>query len=108
GATGWVMFVGAVRVITDHKVDGTNITNLSNLLSPLALTKLGVAAAFAVSLYRVLRRRPHPLALPGLILAGVAVGLVGLHLSGVSLPQAQALGWTFKPQAGVGLNSPFD
>ena len=36
------------------------------------------------------------------------IGLLGLHFSEISLAQAQVLGWTFKPQAGVGLNSPFD
>ena len=105
GATGWVMFVGAIRVITDHRLD---FTHLAPLLAPLALAKLGVGGAFALSLYLVLRRKPHPLALPGLILAGVVAGQLALRLAGLPAARAQALGWTFQPQAGVGLTSPLD
>ena len=105
GATGWVMCVGAIRVVTDHRLDFTHLDGLAAGLNP---AKLGVTALFSLSLYLILRRKPHPLALPGLILTGVAAGLLGLHLSGVSLAQARALGWTFQPQAGVGLATPWD
>jgi len=105
GATGWIMLVGAVRVVTDHRLD---FTHLDGLLGPLALAKLTAAATFAAGLYLVLRRNPHPLALPGLIVAGVVAAHLGLRLGGLSLSQAQALGWTFQPQKGVGLSSPLD
>ena len=105
GATGWVMFAGAVRVVTDHRLD---FTHLDGLLSALALAKLAAALAFAAGLYLLLRRNPHPLALPGLIVAGVIVAHLGLWFSGTSLAQAQTLGWTFQPQKGVGLTPPFD
>jgi len=105
GATGWVMFVGAVRVVTDHRLD---FGHLDALLGALPLAKLAAAGGFALALLLVLRRNPHPLALPGLIVAGVAAAHLALGLSGTSLARAQALGWTFRPQTGVGLTSPLD
>ncbi len=105
GATGWVMFIGAVRVITDHRLD---FGHLDAMLSALTLAKLAAAGAFALALTLVLRRNPHPLALPVLIVAGVVAGHLGFGLSGTSLARAQALGWTFQPQTGVGLTSPLD
>jgi SulP family sulfate permease len=105
GATGWVMFAGAIRVITDHRLDPGH---LAPLLAPLALAKLGVGGAFALSLYLALRRKPHPLALPGLILAGVIAGQLALSVAGIAGARAQALGWTFQPRAGVGLTSPLN
>jgi SulP family sulfate permease len=105
GATGWVMFVGALRVVTDHRLD---LSRLPEWLDALVAAKLAAAGAFALALQLTLRRSQHPLALPGLILAGLAVAHLGLWVSGTSLAQAQALGWTFRPQPMVGLSSPFD
>ena len=105
GATGWVMFVGAVRVVTDHRLD---FAHLGVLFNTLTLAKLVAALAFAACLYGVLRRNPHPMALPAMIMAGLIVAHLVLWLSGTSPARAQALGWTFQPQTGVGLTTPWD
>jgi SulP family sulfate permease len=105
GATGWVMMVGAVRVVTDHRLD---FARLADQLASGGAAKLAAAGGFALLLGLALRRLRHPLALPGLILAGLALAHVGFRLAGLSIAGAQALGWTFHPQAGMALASPLD
>jgi SulP family sulfate permease len=105
GATGWVMMVGALRVVTGHRPD---FTHLGAWLVPGTGAKLAAAGGFALVLGFGLRRLRHPLALPGLILAGLAAAHVGFWLSGMSIPAAQAAGWTFRPQAGMALATPLD
>ena len=103
GATGCVMFVGAVRVVTGRELD---FAHLGALAGGLTLAQLAAAGAFAAALYLVLRRNRHPMAMPGLIGAGVVAAHLGLWANGTSLARAQALGWTFPPQQGVGLTAP--
>ena len=105
GATGWLMVSGASQVITDMPLAAANI---HALLSPASLFKLTAAAAIVVSLYFGLRRFRNPLVLLGLILAGIAAAHLAFFATGISITDAQAAGWLFKPEAAVALKLPWN
>src|SRR5215510_681062 len=105
GATGWLMVSGASQVITDMRLA---VANIDALLSPASLSKLAAAAAIAVSLYFGLRRFGSPLVLLGLILAGIAAAHLAFFATGISITDAQAAGWLFKPEAAVALTLPWN
>jgi len=105
GATGWLMVSGASQVITDMRLA---VANIDALLSPASLSKLAAAAAIAVSLYFGLRRFGSPLVLLGLILAGIAAAHLAFFATGISITDAQAAGWLFKPEAAVTLTLPWN
>ena len=98
------MVSGASQVITDMPLSAANI---HALVSPASLSKLTAAAAIAVSLYFGLRRFRNPLVLLGLILAGIAVAYLAFFATGLSITDAQAAGWLFKPQAAVAFTLPW-
>jgi len=105
GATGWLMVSGASQVITDAPLA---FANIHALLSPASLSKLAAAAAIVVSLYFGLRRFKNPLVLVGLILAGIAAAHLAFFAMDISITDAQAAGWLFKPQAAVSLTLPLN
>jgi len=105
GATGWLMVSGASQVITDMRLAAANI---DALLSPASLSKLTAAAAIAVSLYFGSRRFGNPLVPLGLILAGIAAAHLAFFATGLSITDAQAAGWLFKPEAAVALTLPWN
>ena len=106
GATGWLMMSGAARVIADH---GLSLSGMDSVLQPLALAKLGAGAVIAIALYLCLRGRSNnPYVVPGILLAGIAVTQFVLALSGMTLAEARAAGWTFKAPAAVGLTPTWD
>jgi sulfate permease, SulP family len=104
GATGLLMVAGAGQVITDQRLV---VANIHALLSPESLSKLTAGAAIAVSLYFGLRHFRNPLVLLGLILGAVAAAHLSLLLMGISITEAQAGGWLFKPEAPVALELPW-
>jgi sulfate permease, SulP family len=104
GATGWLMVSGASQVITDMQLTAANI---HALLSPASLSKLTAAAALVALLYFGLRRFGNPLVLLGLILAGTVAAHLAFFAPGISITDAQAAGWLFKPQAPVALTLPW-
>jgi sulfate permease, SulP family len=100
------MMSGAARVITDH---GLNLSAMDSLLEPLALAKLGAGAVIAIALYLGIRERGNkPYVLPAILLAGIAVTHLVLALTGTTLAEARAAGWTFKAPAAVGLTPTWD
>ena len=106
GATGWLMMSGAARVIADH---GLSLSGMDSVLQPLALAKLGAGAVIAIALYLCLHGRSNnPYVVPGILLAGIAVTQLVLALSGMTLAEARAAGWTFKAPAAVGLTPTWD
>jgi hypothetical protein len=105
GATGWLMISGAVRVITDHPL---SFATLEALIEPHTLAKLAAGGAVALALYLALRRARSPFVLPGILLAGIAVAHLAFTLTGVTLAEARADGWTFKAPAAVGLTRTWD
>src|SRR5262245_31158426 len=105
GATGWLMISGASQVITDMPLA---VANIHALLGFASLSKLTAAAAIAILLYFGLRRFRNPLVLLGLIFAGVAAAHLALLVMGISITDAQAGGWLFKPEAAVALKLPWN
>src|SRR5262249_41846295 len=104
GATGWLMISGASQVITDMPLA---VANIHALLGFASLSKLTAAAAIAVSLYLGLRRFGNPVVLLGLILAWIAAAHRAFFAAGISITDAQAAGWLFKPEAAVSLTLPW-
>ena len=92
------MVAGAIQVVTDQRL---TIANIYALLSPASLSKLLAGLAVAVALYFGLRRCRNPLVLPGLVLAAVASAYLALLVMGISITDAQAGGWLFKPEPAV-------
>lgn len=94
GATGLLILMGAIRVITDHPVEFATLTRLAN---GIALSELGAACAMALVLYLTWHRSRGPLGLPIILIGGVLTAHLAFWITGVSLTEARALGWTFQP-----------
>lgn len=92
-STGWLIAVGAVRVLSGGtRLDGTDaVVQLLQRPSSLA------AVALAVLYFVVLRARRHPLVLPALLVGSCAAVLAGLRLASTDEAAAQAAGWLFEP-----------
>jgi sulfate permease, SulP family len=104
-ATGWLMVNGAVRVITGH---GLSPSTFKVLVSATTLGQLAAASAVALSLYVVLRHARSPLLLPAVLLIAIGLAHIAFVLTGTSLGDALALGWTFKAPQAVGLAPTWD
>src|ERR1700722_1464883 len=94
GATGCLILLGAVRVITGHPLQFRTLGEFADLLT---LAKFAAACVMAVILYMTWHRSRSPLGLPAILVAGVIATHVVFWLAGVSLAEAQAEGWTFQP-----------
>jgi sulfate permease, SulP family len=104
GATGWLMILGAMQVVTDQR---PLVNNASAFLNTAMATKLAAAIVVAIALYALLRRSKSPFILPGVLLAAFAAAYVVLPLTGTSLADAQADGWMFRPQPAAPLTLPW-
>lgn len=102
-ATGALLFLGALQVITGHKV---NWAHLSELADQSGLIKIAAGVALAAVLELLLARSRHALIMPGVLLAAI----VGTHLVLLLLHQplaaAQDAGWLFKPAPAASLHLP--
>jgi sulfate permease, SulP family len=105
GATGWLMVAGASQVMTGQRLA---IANIDALFSTASLSKLTAGVGIAVSLYFGLRRFRNPLVMLGVILASVAAVHLALLVMGISIADAQAGGWLFKPETAVALELPWN
>lgn len=94
GATGLLILMGAIRVITDHPVEFATLTRLAN---GIAMSELGAACAMALVLYLTWHRSRGPFGLPIILIGGVLTAHLAFWITGVSLTEARALGWTFQP-----------
>ncbi|WP_426426436.1 SLC26A/SulP transporter family protein [Bradyrhizobium genosp. A] len=94
GATGLLIALGAVRVITNTPVQLTTLPRFANATT---LLELGAACAMALVLYLTWHRSRNPFALPIILVGGVITAHLAFWLSGVSLDEAHSLGWTFQP-----------
>jgi sulfate permease, SulP family len=104
GATGWLMILGAMQVVTDQR---PMLSNVSAFLDTAIAAKLAAALIVAVALHLLLGRSKSPFLLPGLLLAAFAAAYLVLPLTGASLPDAQAGGWMFRPQVAAPLTLPW-
>ena len=103
-ATGCLILLGAVRVITGHPLE---FTTLSHFGDPLIFKKLAAACAMALVLYMTWHRSRTPFGLPAILVGGIVAAHVVFWLSGLSVADAQAAGWTFEPPPSVTIMLPW-
>ena len=104
GATGCLILLGAVRVITGHRLQFATLGEFANTTT---LFELGAAAIMALVLYLAWHRSRNPVGLPLILIAGVVLGHIGFWMAGVSPTEAQAVGWVFAPPPQVVLLLPW-
>jgi sulfate permease, SulP family len=104
GATGWLMIVGAIRVVTDHQL---TLGSIDGLLRADAAAKLGAGLAVAAALHFMVRDGNAHVVLPSVLLAGIVLPHLALLLSGIPIAEAQAGGWLFQPQTAAALPVPW-
>jgi SulP family sulfate permease len=98
GATGLLIVLGAVRVITGHRLQfGT----LGQFVDPTTLSELGAACVTALVLYLTWHRSRNPFGLPIILVGGVIAAHLAFWLAGISPTEAQAVGWTFQPPPSI-------
>src|SRR5215468_9777154 len=87
GATGWLMILGAIQVVTDQRVtlDGLDVFANGPIGAKLAA---GLAVAFALQV--LVTRSQGPLVLPGVLVAAILAIYLALPLLGASLADAQS------------------
>ncbi len=104
GATGCLILLGAVRVITGHRLQ---FSTLGEFADATMLLELAAAGAMALVLYLTWHRSRSPIGLPVILIGGVVLGHIGFRIAGVSLAEAQAAGWVFVPPPKVALALPW-
>lgn len=104
GATGLVIVLGAIGVITGHRLQFGALDRFAN---PTTLLELGAACAMALVLYLTWHRSRNPYGLPIILVGGVIATHLAFWLSGISFTEAQAVGWTFQPPPSITLMLPW-
>jgi sulfate permease, SulP family len=94
GATGCLILLGAVRVITGQRLQLASLDRFANVIT---LSELAAACAMAVVLYLTWHRSRSSFGLPIILIGGTIAAHVAFRLVGVSSAEAQAIGWTFQP-----------
>jgi SulP family sulfate permease len=104
GATGCLILLGAIRVITGQRLQFATLDRFDNILT---LSELAAACAMALVLYLTWHRSRASFGLPAILVGGVIAAHIAFWLAGISLAQAQAAGWTFQPPPAVTFMSPW-
>jgi len=104
GATGCLIIIGAIRIITDQRLQ---FATLDQFEDPLTLSKLAAACIMAVILYLTWHRSRSSFALPLILIGGVVAAQLMFLLTGISPSEAQARGWTFQPPPSVDFMLPW-
>ena len=94
GATGLLIVLGAIRVITGHQLQFGTLDRFANIVT---LSELSAACAMALILNLTWHRSRHSLGLPVILIAGVVAAHLAFWIIGISPEEAQASGWTFRP-----------
>jgi SulP family sulfate permease len=94
GATGCLILLGAVRVITGQRLQPATLDRFANVIT---LSELAAACAMALVLYLTWHRSRTPFWLPVILIGGTIAAHVAFRLIGVSSAEARAIGWTFQP-----------
>jgi SulP family sulfate permease len=103
-ATGCLILLGAIRVITGHRLQFATLDQFANLLT---LYELAAACAMAAVLYLTWHRSRSSFGLPVLLVAGILFAHLAFSLAGISPAEAQAAGWTFQPPPHVAYMLPW-
>jgi sulfate permease, SulP family len=104
GATGCLILLGAVRVITGQRLQFATLSQFEDFLT---LSKLAAACVMALILYLTWHRSRSSLGLPAILVGGVIAGHILFWLTGISLAEAQAAGWTFQSPPSVDFMLPW-
>jgi SulP family sulfate permease len=104
GATGCLILLGAVRVITGHRLQIATLDQFANLLT---VSELSAACAMALVLYLTWHRSRTSFGLPAILIGGVIFAHIAFWLVGISSAEAQASGWTFQPPPNVNFMLPW-
>jgi SulP family sulfate permease len=94
GATGCLLVLGAIRVITGVELRFATLPHFAHLLT---ISELSAACAMALILYLTWHRSRSPFGLPVILVGGVLVGHLAFWIIGLTPAEAQAAGWTFQP-----------
>ncbi|HWZ39594.1 MAG TPA: SulP family inorganic anion transporter [Bradyrhizobium sp.] len=104
GATGCLILLGAIRVITGLRLQFATLDQFANVMTGYELT---AACAMALVLYLTWHRSRTPFGLPAILIIGTLAAHVAFRLAGISAADAQALGWTFRPPPQASLLFPW-
>jgi sulfate permease, SulP family len=94
GATGCLLVLGAIRVITGQQLQLATLGQFANMLT---LSELSAACAMALILYLTWHRSRSSFGLPIILVGGVIAAHIAFWVIGISPDEAQASGWTFQP-----------
>ncbi|WGR95944.1 SulP family inorganic anion transporter [Bradyrhizobium sp. ISRA435] len=94
GATGLLILLGAIRVITGYPVE---VGTLFHFTKTVTIAQLGAAATTALVLYLTWHRSRSPFGLPVILIGGVIVAHLVFWIIGILPDEARATGWTFEP-----------
>jgi sulfate permease, SulP family len=103
GATGMLMILGALQVITGQKASWTA---LSALAEHAGVAKIIAGLVLAIVLELLLSRSRNALIMPGVLLAAILGTHLVLWLDHETLAQAQIQGWMFTPTPAAALHLP--
>jgi SulP family sulfate permease len=98
GATGLLIVLGAIKVITGHRLQFATLGQFANSTT---LSELGAACVMALVLYLTWHRSRTSFGLPVILVGGVFAAHIAFWLSGISFTEAQAVGWTFQPPPSI-------
>jgi SulP family sulfate permease len=104
GATGCLILLGAIRVITGIR---PQFSTLGQFANPITGYELAAAGVMALVLYLTWHRSRTRFGLPLILIVGTLAAHVMFSLAGVSAVEAQTLGWTFQPPPHVSLMLPW-
>jgi sulfate permease, SulP family len=104
GATGCLILLGSIRVITGMRLQFATLDQFANRLT---LYELGAAGVMALVLYFTWHRTRTPFGLPTILITGILAAHIAFHLAGISTSEAQTLGWTFQPPTQVAVLLPW-
>jgi SulP family sulfate permease len=104
GATACLIVLGAIRVITNQRLQFATLDRFANILT---LSELAAAGAMAVILYLTWHRSRSPFGLPAILVGGVIAAHLAFWLAGITPAEAQASGWTFQPPPRISFMSPW-
>lgn len=97
-SAGWLMAVGALRVITGEQM---SFANISILAQPPVMYQVAAGVVWMIVLWAVLSRITHYLALPVMLLAGTIACHALLAAAGLDFAEARAAGWLFSVSEGM-------
>jgi SulP family sulfate permease len=94
GATGLLIVLGAIRVITGYPVQLSTLHRFTNMIT---ISELSAACAMALVLYLTWHRSRTPFGLPIILVGGVIVAHLTFWIIGITPEEAHLTGWTLEP-----------